>query len=157
MSVSSISNWNLEVLDFYEREKPEKNLSSNGRTNGGTWTSDSNRQRDSRFHKKKIQGISRSRNPYYLPWGEVFISRGGSRGGARGPLIFRPKWGPKGLKKYFWRPATPPPPTPLSPYHSIWMIGLPLIWTSGSASDVKYDLRDQFRFLGNRPPAPPLS
>ena len=50
---------------------------------------------------------------------------GGSRGGAWGPgspLIFRPNWGPKGGKKFFWRPAphfskglddpthTPPPP-----------------------------------------------
>ena len=32
-------------------------------------------------------------------------SSGGSRGGAGGrrpPLIFRPKWGPKGRKKFFW-------------------------------------------------------
>ena len=59
-----------------------------------------------------------------------------SRGGARGarpsppPLIFRPNWGPKGRKNFFWRPSPPlsqnlnyhPPPTPL-----------PLIWRYGSA------------------------
>ena len=32
---------------------------------------------------------------------------GGSRGGAR-PLIFRPKWGPKGRKKIFLETAPPP-------------------------------------------------
>ena len=34
---------------------------------------------------------------------------GGSRGGARGPapLIFRPNWGPKGRKKFFWRLRPP--------------------------------------------------
>ena len=38
---------------------------------------------------------------------------GGSRGGAGGPgspLIFRPNWGPKGRKKFFWRATHPPPP-----------------------------------------------
>ena len=51
---------------------------------------------------------------------------GGSRGGARGarppPLIFRPKWGPKGRKNIWGRlppPLSqalddPPPPSPLS-------------------------------------------
>ena len=37
---------------------------------------------------------------------------GGSRGGARGaqpPLIFRPKWGPKGRKKFFFEAGVPPP------------------------------------------------
>ena len=37
---------------------------------------------------------------------------GGSRGGARGaqpPLIFRPKWGPKGRKKIFFEAGVPPP------------------------------------------------
>ena len=37
---------------------------------------------------------------------------GGSRGGARGaqpPLIFRPKWGPKGQKKVFFEAGGPPP------------------------------------------------
>ena len=37
---------------------------------------------------------------------------GGSRGGSWGaapPLIFRPKWGPKGRKKNFLRPPPPPP------------------------------------------------
>ena len=35
---------------------------------------------------------------------------GGSRGGARGaqpPLIFRPKWGPKGRKKFIWSRGPP--------------------------------------------------
>ena len=35
---------------------------------------------------------------------------GGSRGGAwgpRSPLIFRPNWGPKGRKKFYWRAAHP--------------------------------------------------
>ena len=43
-----------------------------------------------------------------------------------GPLTFRPNWGPKGPKKFFWRPpspsylrvwmtATPPPPLSQSP------------------------------------------
>ena len=37
---------------------------------------------------------------------------GGFRGGARGaqpPLIFRPKWGPKGRKKIFFEAGVPPP------------------------------------------------
>ena len=37
---------------------------------------------------------------------------------APAPLIFRPKWGPKGRKKFFWRP-----PPPLSPYLRAWMAG----------------------------------
>ena len=41
-------------------------------------------------------------------------SVGGSKGGARGvqppPFIFRPNWGPKGQKIFFWRPPFPPPP-----------------------------------------------
>ena len=42
---------------------------------------------------------------------------GRSRGGAWGaqpPLIFRPKWGPKGRKKFFLRPGSPP-------YLRVWM------------------------------------
>ena len=38
--------------------------------------------------------------------------------GGRLPLIFRPKWGPKGRKKVFLRP----PPTP---YLRVWMTGAP--------------------------------
>ena len=34
--------------------------------------------------------------------------------GGPDPLIFRPKWGPKGGKKIFGRPAPNPPPPPLS-------------------------------------------
>ena len=57
---------------------------------------------------------------------------GGSRGGARGaqpPLIFRPKWGPKGRKKFFSgrRP-------PLS-QGSGWRPP-PLVWRSGSATGI---------------------
>ena len=47
------------------------------------------------------------------------------------PLIFRPKWGPKGRKKLFWRPGPPPlsqgladPPLPPAP-----------IWRSGSGTE----------------------
>ena len=42
----------------------------------------------------------------------------GSRGGARGahPPIFRPNWGPKGRKNFFWRP----PPLPLSKCVDDW-------------------------------------
>ena len=45
-------------------------------------------------------------------------SSGGSRVGARGarPLIFRPKWGPKGRKNFFGR--RPPPP---APYMKVWI------------------------------------
>ena len=54
--------------------------------------------------------------------------------GGPAPLIFRPKWGPKGGKKFFWRP--PPPPT----YIRVWMTAphpppSPLIWRSGFATD----------------------
>ena len=47
---------------------------------------------------------------------------GGSREGARGawtPLIFRPKWGPKGRKNYF---GDCPPP-----YLMVWMTAPPLL------------------------------
>ena len=55
--------------------------------------------------------------------------------GGPAPLIFRPKWGPKGVKKFFWRPPPPPlisgsgwpPHTPPPPS--------PLIWRSGFATD----------------------
>ena len=47
----------------------------------------------------------------YAPWQSLcFFPSGGSRGEARGArllLIFRPKWGPKGRKKVFWRPGPP--------------------------------------------------
>ena len=42
------------------------------------------------------------------------VVSGGSRGGARGgppPLIFRPNWGPRGRKNFFWRLPPPPPPS----------------------------------------------
>ena len=48
----------------------------------------------------------------------VGITSGGSRGAGRlgspPPLIFRPSWGPKGRKNFFWRPPPPRPPPPLS-------------------------------------------
>ena len=55
-------------------------------------------------------------------------SGGGSRGRAP-PLIFRPKWGPKGRKK-FWGDGSSPisgSGWPLPPPH-------PVIWRSGSAT-----------------------
>ena len=49
--------------------------------------------------------------------------------GGEAPLIFRPKWGPKGRKKFFWdRP----------PYLRVWMTAPPLIWRSGSATGFLY-------------------
>ena len=53
--------------------------------------------------------------------GHVKWSSGGSRGGTRGaraPLIFRPKWGPKGRKFFL---ETPPPL-----YLRVWMTWSPL-------------------------------
>ena len=99
-----------------------------------------------RIPQKKIQGISipegkisRVQNPDYLPLGEVFISRAGTRG----PLIFRPKWGPKGLKKVFGGWPPPPPPPPISslsqgvddrapPYLQVWIRLWCLVWFTGS-------------------------
>ena len=69
--------------------------------NGEVLTPGRNRAADARLH-------------IHARGGSCKASRG-SRGGARGAsplLIFRPKCGPKGLKKLFWRP--PPPPPPLS-------------------------------------------
>ena len=46
------------------------------------------------------------------------------------PLIFWPKWGPKGRKNFFG--DRPPPPLP---YLNVWMTAPPpLIWRSGSAT-----------------------
>ena len=60
----------------------------------------------------------------------VYIISGGSRGGARGtrppPVMFRPNWGPRGRKKFFWDRA--------SPCLRIWMTAHPpppIIWRSG--------------------------
>ena len=54
------------------------------------------------------------------------------------PLTFRPKWGPKDRKQFFWR--TPPPL-----YLRVWMTApTPLIWRSGSATDI-----NQFHFWNN--------
>ena len=38
------------------------------------------------------------------------------RGPAPTPLIFRPNWGPKGRKKFFWERSPPPPP-----YLKVWI------------------------------------
>ena len=54
------------------------------------------------------------------------------------PLTFRPKWGPKDRKQFFWR--TPPPL-----YLRVWMTApTPLIWRSGSATDI-----NQFHLWNN--------
>ena len=57
---------------------------------------------------------------------------GRSRGGAWGaqpPLIFRPKWGPKGRKKFFLRPGSPPLSQGLDDRPR-------LIWRPGSATGI---------------------
>ena len=54
------------------------------------------------------------------------------------PLTFRPKWGLKDRKQFFWR--TPPPL-----YLRVWMTApTPLIWRSGSATDI-----NQFHLWNN--------
>ena len=68
--------------------------------------------------------------------------------GGAGPPLFRPKWGPKGRKCFFLRPAHPlisglddraPPYLRVwmtgPPYLRVWMTGPPLIWRSGSATE----------------------
>ena len=53
-------------------------------------------------------------------------------------LTFRPKWGPKDRKQFFWR-------TPLPLYLRVWMTApIPLIWRSGSATDI-----NQFHLWNN--------
>ena len=59
------------------------------------------------------------------------------RPGARPFLIFRPNWGPKGRKTFFWRPSPPfskglddrypPPPLPLS--HGLDLAVSCIVWT----------------------------
>ena len=58
----------------------------------------------------------------------IAVADPGEGTGGPGPLIFRPKWGPKGRKKFFWRP--PPLPFSQGPYDCP-----PLIWRSGSATE----------------------
>ena len=58
----------------------------------------------------------------------IFLSIGGSRGGARGArppprLIRRPNWGPKARKKFFLETAP-------SPYLRVWMTGTRKLPTS---------------------------
>ena len=68
-------------------------------------------------------------------WILLAIFSGGSSGGVRGArahLMFRPKWGPKGRKKIFWRPPLPSlfrglDDRPASPTL--------FSWRSGSATD----------------------
>ena len=57
--------------------------------------------------------------------------QGRGRGAAPPPLIFRPKWGPKGQKHFFETSPSPPPPPS---YLRVWMTGLALFWRSGSAT-----------------------
>ena len=82
------------------------------------------------FFRRQFAGKSVGRRLF----SKALLFREGPGGPA--PLIFRPKWGPKGGKKFFWRP--PPPhlyqglddrPTPAPPPPS------PLIWRSGFATD----------------------
>ena len=62
------------------------------------------------------------RGPQYNhEWNLRLNISGGSRGGARGsraPLIFRPKWGPKGRKTFFFLDRA-------SPYFRVWMTAPP--------------------------------
>ena len=61
--------------------------------------------------------------------GAVAVTDPGEGPGGSGlPLTFRPNWGPKGSPKNFLRP--PPPP-----YLSVWVIVLPHIWRSVSATE----------------------
>ena len=50
------------------------------------------------------------------------------------PLIFRPKWGPKGRKKFFLRQPHPPPPPPF-------------IWRSGFAPGSGNNRPDVYKML----------
>ena len=63
------------------------------------------------------------------------IQSGGSRGGARGgpgpSLIFRPNWGPKGREIFLGDR----PPLLMS---GSGLLGTPLIWRSGSATDTNF-------------------
>ena len=83
------------------------------------------------FFRRQFAGKSVGRRLF----SKALLFREGPGGPA--PLIFRPKWGPKGGKKFFWRP--PPPhlyqglddrPTPAPPPPPF-----PLIWRSGFATD----------------------
>ena len=73
------------------------------------------------FFRRQFAGKSVGRRLF----SKALLFREGPGGPA--PLIFRPKWGPKGGKKFFWRPppplisgsgwpphTRPPPPPPLS-------------------------------------------
>ena len=74
------------------------------------------------FFRRQFAGKSVGRRLF----SKALLFREGPGGPA--PLIFRPKWGPKGGKKFFWRPPpphlyqglddrptpAPPPPPPLS-------------------------------------------
>ena len=72
---------------------------------------------------------------FVLTHPKATTSSGGYRGGIRGarPLIFRPNWGPKGRKIFFFvffffETRHPP-------YHRVWMTAPLLIRLSGSATD----------------------
>ena len=51
-------------------------------------------------HNRKRPKLTPKSNSWIISYPPEFIS-GGFRGGARGALIFRPNWGPKGRKKFF--------------------------------------------------------
>ena len=56
--------------------------------------------------------------------------QGRGRGACPPPLIFRPKWGPKGQKHLFATSPSPPHPS----YLRVWMTGPALFWRPGSAT-----------------------
>ena len=68
---------------------------------------------------------------YFTITGQWRVQGRGLGGPAPPPLIFRPNWGPKGSKKFFWRPGPP--------FLRVWWLPLspPLIWRSESATSGK--------------------
>ena len=92
----------------------------------GKWPGNLNeiRRRFSRgrdgYSRKLLYGKSLPRGPTYLPFTSVAdLGKGPGGPGPLPPLIFRPNWGPKGRKIFFFRPDIPlisgwPP-------HVIWM------------------------------------
>ena len=70
----------------------------------------------------------------FVPAQKLSSISGGCWGGALPSLIFRPNWGPKGRKNFFWGDRPSPP------YLSIWMTGSPLIWRSGSVTEYSLNI-----------------
>ena len=56
--------------------------------------------------------VCRCNHMHHVQYDLLYQNSGGSRGGAAPPVIFRPNWGSKGQKMFFWRPAFPPPQPP---------------------------------------------